>query len=710
MGFVELKRQNSFDAATINALLFQDMGLNPLMPTPLPVDWLLTGTTAEARDRIKNLLADARFTDQCYYMSDPLFCHTLPLWLEVFKEKSLAVTCIHILRHPWEVAQSLEGFENLDFFKAHTLWLSFSLTLLKQSQCPTLVTFDQLLADPVSTLKRLINTDTFQENKSDRADLELLDLVQPALKHNHAASFNEAAQKTFRPFEHFYQQLRINYLKTTKQVKLFQEVVTESVFSDIMPIFLNAYGRQEKQPFNKLMGQGQNSANQSDTDLYARVKFPDFQENISSNTRLPLFIDEWQKIAFPLSELVLSSEKSFVFSPLNSNGVVKISNINLLNKINGESVWAAKTIEDFNRLSIRGNAVRLPDKENLILLITGPEPEIHLPLLTHISSCPVDLEVWLKVTKKQDIVRDKVSLSLLANDQMRRDEGAGPFLKLPKGLSVPDDEEAVVDYILENSSKFLPADKFPIFLALARHHIKQKNNLRALHYLGQARNSIPERPENLLSLANLYLDINRIEEALELYVALFLKEWFVDETLGNKLIQQFNLMYKKVRKSSEHGQQILMDYIRGNIEYLKSKADHKLTLIEIGSTREDVPGQGSTRKLADFCKTHGLHFITVDMDPQNTKMAAETLSKIDAEFKAVNQKGEDFLREYAGPMDFVFLDAYDFDHGKHSTERQIRYEKYLGNRISDQACPPDASGMCRAGAKKNVCLWCCLSG
>src|SRR3546814_1055898 len=37
-------------------------------------------------------------------------------------------------------------------------------------------------------------------------------------------------------------------------------------------------------------------------------------------------------------------------------------------------------------------------------------------------------------------------------------------------------------------------------------------------------------------------------------------------------------------------------------------------------------------------------------------------------------------------MDFVFLDAYDFDHGKHSELRQSRYKKFLGSEIDEIAC------------------------
>jgi hypothetical protein len=180
--------------------------------------------------------------------------------------------------------------------------------------------------------------------------------------------------------------------------------------------------------------------------------------------------------------------------------------------------------------------------------------------------------------------------------------------------------------------------------------------------------------------------MNQQDSALDLYIISLLKKAFIDEQLTNKLVQRYKKISGKWKKTQEHGQQILMDYINYDIDYLKTQVNRKLTLIEIGSTREDVPHQGSTLKLANFCKAHNMEFITVDMDPRNTKLAKHDLSKIDKSFQAINQKGEDFLKDYKGPMDFVFLDAYDFDHGKHSEERQARYKKYLGERINDKNC------------------------
>jgi hypothetical protein len=145
-----------------------------------------------------------------------------------------------------------------------------------------------------------------------------------------------------------------------------------------------------------------------------------------------------------------------------------------------------------------------------------------------------------------------------------------------------------------------------------------------------------------------------------------------------------NLYFQK----NEHGHDLLLKKLADIIASYKLNILPRIpTLIEIGSTREDIPGQGSTKKIAEFCKKNNVHFITVDMDPHNTQMAREAFEDMGAaSFLAVNAKGEDYLKKFDGLIDFIFLDAYDFDHGQHSQIRQKRYKLFLGSRISEYKC------------------------
>jgi hypothetical protein len=135
----------------------------------------------------------------------------------------------------------------------------------------------------------------------------------------------------------------------------------------------------------------------------------------------------------------------------------------------------------------------------------------------------------------------------------------------------------------------------------------------------------------------------------------------------------------------EHGHALLMAILADESH------DHpsifaKSCLIEIGTTRERSLGQGSTEKLAIFTALLGMQFITVDVDPINTKRAEKTLRYLNPAAKAVTERGENYLKLHQEPLDFVYLDAFDFDHGKHSQTRQDRYRQLLQTEINDEAC------------------------
>lgn len=150
-----------------------------------------------------------------------------------------------------------------------------------------------------------------------------------------------------------------------------------------------------------------------------------------------------------------------------------------------------------------------------------------------------------------------------------------------------------------------------------------------------------------------------------------------------KIEGEFSEAGQFVRNASpEHGQELLINWLsERNLSGNQAK-----TLIEIGSTRENLPGQGSTEKLARLCKSHGMHFVTVDMNPLLIERAVELLAGIDSGFLAICAKGEEYLSSCSREIDFVFLDAYDYDHGYHSQERQAAYERHLGKRINNEDC------------------------
>lgn len=257
-------------------------------------------------------------------------------------------------------------------------------------------------------------------------------------------------------------------------------------------------------------------------------------------------------------------------------------------------------------------------------------------------------------------------------------------------LAAPDLHDAV-DWTL-NEVLVANHDKARFLIELAEHFQASKDTMSATHFLVTAKELAASTDDQGLQ-AEL---AKRLVAAGQAVVAMDL---FIEATLSGvrsapgaaATADAVALAYKKVRDHEQqrlqHGHDLLIAHLATRLPELRGvTGTRRMILVEIGTTRENVPGQGSTRKLAEFCRQHGFHFITVDMDPHNSRVAERMFRGMGVPFEAVTMKGEDYLRDRTEVVDFVFLDAYDFDHGMHSELRQARYTKFLGSRIDEQAC------------------------
>lgn len=228
-----------------------------------------------------------------------------------------------------------------------------------------------------------------------------------------------------------------------------------------------------------------------------------------------------------------------------------------------------------------------------------------------------------------------------------------------------------------------PADAALLLIACAGHYVGIGENIHGLALLTEAEGLIPPECRALQILsAELFLRMRQTGPALRLLLS--------DAFEGPRKLPatQRSLLEESIApliatKTNEHGHALLIDHLQ---RHPPTTISRRRVMIEIGTTREQVPGQGSTEKLAILCSSLGLDFITVDMDPRNSAMARRLFRRLGLPFRAITAKGEDFLANWQGEIDFCFLDAYDFDHGQHSELRQSRYESFLGSRIEDEQC------------------------
>ena len=130
--------------------------------------------------------------------------------------------------------------------------------------------------------------------------------------------------------------------------------------------------------------------------------------------------------------------------------------------------------------------------------------------------------------------------------------------------------------------------------------------------------------------------------------------------------------------NGEHGHSLLIKHIKYN------KDNNGKSIIEIGSVREDLQGQNSTKYFIDLCKELNMKLISVDMDKECSDNALKLCKENNfTNYEIITAKGEDYLKSI-DTFDYIYLDGYDYDHGKHSNERQIKYKNILGEKINNE--------------------------
>ena len=254
-----------------------------------------------------------------------------------------------------------------------------------------------------------------------------------------------------------------------------------------------------------------------------------------------------------------------------------------------------------------------------------------------------------------------------------------------------DDVHGHIDQLIRNPA-IKNSVKNAVCLELSKSFARNGDKLTAIHFANLPLQQSPAASDKQhLSAIQQLMKLGQHELALRHQIGRHLhalNSRNSDKKTKTALLNTFQAWTTARDESREHGHGVLMHYLATELPaYRQHTGRQKPVLVEIGSTRENIPNQGSRLKLAQFCLTQAIDFISVDMDPHNTQAAQACFQQLGAgHFQAVNAKGEDYLAQRTDTIDFAFLDAYDFDHGNHSALRQSRYTRYLGAPISDPLC------------------------
>lgn len=176
-------------------------------------DALLTGleeprAAEKAKEKIRTFLKETFCKKEAKVLGDCLIWRFLPLWLDVLAEMNITPHLVHLIRHPWEVANSLRLREKIDLTVGHSLWLD-SYRVIEWTCCKyghSLVLFDDLYEDPLAACRK-IETDQGiipALRCGDPAFDKIKKLIEPNRRKSKAAQAPRGEGERFSSFARLY--------------------------------------------------------------------------------------------------------------------------------------------------------------------------------------------------------------------------------------------------------------------------------------------------------------------------------------------------------------------------------------------------------------------------------------------------------------------------------------------------------------------------
>ena len=137
------------DVVAVHEELLKDLGRAWHDARALPEGWPLSAAARKARVKLARLIADEFDASALCAVKDPRLCRFVPLWREVLLESGLDAVALLVVRHPAEVACSLNARDGLRCETTCLNWLQHFVEAetATRGMPRSLLAYDDLLAD-----------------------------------------------------------------------------------------------------------------------------------------------------------------------------------------------------------------------------------------------------------------------------------------------------------------------------------------------------------------------------------------------------------------------------------------------------------------------------------------------------------------------------------------------------------------------------------
>ncbi len=439
-------------------ILLKNLGCTWDMVGNLPVNWTESAAAADAAEKIGAIVDNAFADARTFAVNDPRMCRLMPLWMRILEKRRIRPAIVMLVRHPWEVARSLEQQHGYGLRKGHLLWLVHNREALGacRGRDYVVLTYDGILADPVYCMEKIASRlGILFTRQPSHAYPELIDFVRADRK-RHSSGSRESADDRFSRYDWIYNQFRINQPPALKgpggspgdpsggpsdspgagqgafigpdapeiEIGDFPLVTAlagaanagadrgtdthradtaflTEMFDDLLAV-LSGY-EQEAVAAETRRKEMLAAADRREDALYSQIYFPgapagDQNAYTEDHSRKVLLApDTWQKISVFIPDPGLLRTGRLRIDPINCRGTVFISAIRLLDPSGGRVAWAASEAGGFSACNIEGSALFAGVCETEIRLYAiGDSVRILLPEMPDLPDLPLSLEIWIR--------------------------------------------------------------------------------------------------------------------------------------------------------------------------------------------------------------------------------------------------------------------------------------------------------------------------
>jgi hypothetical protein len=192
------------------------------------------------------------------------------------------------------------------------------------------------------------------------------------------------------------------------------------------------------------------------------------------------------------------------------------------------------------------------------------------------------------------------------------------------------DPLAAVDRVIK-IGQISQRDVFTLNIELARAFRGKRDPMTSASFLAGARRLLQPGQNDLAAvLIKELLTLGDKQTASEVAIEIGLRQALpssLEELEILAVTEGHQQAKRQLTAIRDHGHALLIEHLEKNVEAIAKAAGRQLVLIEVGSTREQVPTQGSTEKIASFCQKKGFASSPSIWTPITRRLRKNSFSK-----------------------------------------------------------------------------------